>query len=78
MKITKIEASNLIERFVTGDIDNYEWDEFTNSTIRDAVIEKVRDECVFVRDNYPSRNPCEYCNEEGTRKLLELAKKLRE
>jgi hypothetical protein len=67
--------ADLIERFVSGDVDPWDWDDFTSVPARDPEIEKVRLHCVTVKDKFP--HPKRYCSDEGLRELLELARKLR-
>ncbi|MDD3020689.1 MAG: hypothetical protein PHX61_06880 [Alphaproteobacteria bacterium] len=73
---TKLELASLIRSFVDGSCGEWDWDDFISIKQKDSEIEKVRLELIRIRTNYPAIKKTEYCNEDGTRKLLEIAQTL--
>jgi len=78
MNRTRIEAAETIERFVSGDAGDYDWEDFTYISSHDPLVEKIRVECLHARDRFPPTNPKAYCSEEGSEYLLSLAAQLRD
>lgn len=75
--ITRKDAAEAIENFVNDTVEPHDWDDFTSGRISDPEVDRIRQECIAVQTRFPARTPGEYCNEEGSRYLLELARQLR-
>jgi len=74
MKRTSEEVATTIEGFVNGNGRQWDWDGFTSIRIDDPELEKIRQRCIALRDEFPPENPTEYCSPAGMeamRKLVE-------
>ncbi|HMJ04767.1 MAG TPA: hypothetical protein VK474_00795 [Chthoniobacterales bacterium] len=74
MKRTSEEVATTIEGFVNGSGRQWDWDGFTSIRIDDPELEKIRQRCIALRDEFPPENPTEYCSPAGMeamRKLVE-------
>jgi hypothetical protein len=69
-------AATVIEQFVSGTCGEWDWDDFTSKSSKDAYLDSVRRLCARVRDDYPAANG--YCTAQGTPLLLGAARELRE
>lgn len=78
MNRTRIEAAETIERFVSGEAGDYDWEDFTYISSHDPLVEKIRIECLHARDQFPPMDPKAYCSAEGIEYLLSLAAQLRD
>ncbi len=56
---------NLIERFLSGEVDPYEWDDFISVPVKNQKLEELRLICVNLPKNYPPSDTRHYCNSEG-------------
>jgi hypothetical protein len=77
IKLTRLEAANLIERFLDGRCGPSDWDDFTSVHYQDALIESAARRCASVRDEYPPANARGYCNSKGLEVLRSIAAELR-
>ena len=71
------EAADAIDRFLRGEGDPYDWDDFTSVTTHDPIVEEARLRCVRIRDEFPPTDPGTYCSQAGLAALRELASSLR-
>ena len=74
MKRTSEEVATTIEGFVNGTGRQWDWDGFTSIRIDDPELEKIRQRCIAIRDEFPPQNPTDYCSPAGMeamRKLVE-------
>lgn len=76
-KRTAEEVATYIENFVNGTGKDWDWDDFISCPIADDELDAIRIKCSQVQDDYPSGGKG-WCNEEGVRVMLALAKRLRE
>jgi hypothetical protein len=74
----RLEAADLIVRFLEGSCGSYEWDDFTSVRYQDPVLEAARERCVLVRDQHPPDRKGHYCNGDGEAMLRSIAAELRE
>jgi hypothetical protein len=75
---TRDEVADLIERFVAGNVGEWEWDGFISVRSADPAIEHVRQQCDEIHDAFPDRwDPHRYCSDAGRQELLRLAARLR-
>ncbi|HKP04715.1 MAG TPA: hypothetical protein VJU77_15285 [Chthoniobacterales bacterium] len=76
MKRTTEEVATTIEGFVNGTGRQWDWDGFTSIRIDDPELEKIRQRCIAVRDEFPPQNPADYCSPAGMDAMRKLAEGL--
>lgn len=74
---TRTETLQLIESFIDGSCAPRDWDDFTSSPQKNSVIEAFRLRLAALHETHPSENPREYCSEEGTDIMRDIAAQLR-
>ncbi|HEX8170569.1 MAG TPA: hypothetical protein VF824_08515 [Thermoanaerobaculia bacterium] len=72
------EVADLIERFVSGQSERNEWDDFISVALDDPALDQIRIAAGTIPERYPPDEPRTYCSDEGARHLLELANAARE
>ena len=77
MKRTSEEVATTIEGFVNGTGRQWDWDGFTSIRIDDPELEKVRQRCIAIRDEFPPANPTDYCSPAGMEAMRKLAEGLK-
>jgi hypothetical protein len=77
MILTRDEVAYLIERFLKGEIDPWEWENFVHCTSSDSLVKEVHDTCLNLPKKFPPKTAHEYCSEEGVNVLVELVTRLR-
>jgi hypothetical protein len=79
-KLSRSDAANIIDRFLAGQGDAYEWDDFTSVRhYHDAEVRDAARRCCEVRDLYPPpAGTRAYCNAEGVEVLRAISLKLRQ
>ena len=77
MKRTPEEVANTIEGFVSGTGKQWDWDGFTSIRIDDPELEKIRQRCISVRDEFPPDKAADYCSPAGMEVMRKLAGELR-
>ncbi|HVU33695.1 MAG TPA: hypothetical protein VHE61_09690 [Opitutaceae bacterium] len=71
-------VASVIEAFVAGTGDAWDWDDLTARRQHDPFLESIRLRCVKVPDTYPpAKAGTAYCNDEGMRVLSGLASEVR-
>lgn len=70
-------AADLIERFVSGAVGPWEWDDFTSLRHRNPAVEALRREVTAVVDVFPRTRPTEWCSAEGVQRFIEIATRVR-
>ena len=73
----KVQLAELLEGFVNGTCDEWEWDDFISVPQKDPELEAVRLRCETLDVEFPPRKAREYCNDEGAAILLNYAQQLR-
>jgi hypothetical protein len=69
--------ADTIERFLNGQVDDWEWDDFISIPVKgDKEAEALRIEVANTAHEYPSDNPSQWCNDDGIKRLLEIANRL--
>ncbi len=76
-KRTRLEVSDILERFLEGKSNKYEWDDFLCSPIRDRFLEDIRLKCADLRSEFPDKNSEKYCSEEGNEIMRKFVQRLR-
>ena len=75
---TPAEVADMVEAFINGEGDDWDWDDLISVPIRNAELEKIVRECAAVHERFAPREPGHYTNDEGTeflrRKVTELRK----
>lgn len=77
MKRTPEEVANTIEGFVSGTGKQWDWDGFTSIRIDDPELEKIRQRCITIRDEFPPEKLTDYCGPAGMEEMRKLAEGLR-
>ena len=70
------DIADLLRRFVGGDVDPYEFDDFISSRKKDDRLEAYRQELLDLPDSYPPDESGGYCNANGTNRILDIANEL--
>ena len=78
MVYTPEEVADIIEKFLDGSGGEWDWDDFTSITIKDAYLDGIRCKCASLRDEYPPQRPNEYCSDAGAAIMRNFVKELRE
>lgn len=73
----RLDAADVLERFVAGTVGAWEYDDLTSKPSRDPLIDEVRREVIHLRDRFPPTESEHYCGEAGLARILELAARLR-
>jgi len=71
------EIADLIERFLNGTGDEWEWDDFISMRLTDPGLESIRVRCAKLPLEFPPSRPNEYCGDDGRIVLKQLVKMLR-
>jgi len=75
--MTSEEVAKTIEAFVNGTGRQWDWDDFTSIRLKDPELEKIRQRCVSIPDEFPPSTRSEYCNASGLQVMRDLAQSLR-
>ena len=76
MKRTREQVAETIEGFVNGTGKQWDWDGFTSIRIDDPELEKIRQRCISVRDEFPPEKVGDYCSLAGMEVMRRLADEL--
>ena len=77
MKRTREQVANTLEGFGTGTGNQWDWDGFTSIRIDDPELEKIRQRCLAIRDEFPPQKGTDYCSPAGMEEMRKLADSLR-
>jgi hypothetical protein len=78
MKRTSEQVAKTIDDFVNSDGKNqWEWDGFISIRIDDPELEKIRQRCIAIRDEFPPEKATDYCSPAGMEEMRKLADGLR-
>ena len=77
MKRTPEQVAKVIDDFVDGDRNQWEWDGFISIRIDDPELEKIRQRCISVRDEFPPDKASDYCSPAGVEVMRKLSEGLR-
>lgn len=72
---TPQEVADVIDRFLNGTGNRWDWDDFCSLRIEDAALDAVRLQCVDLHDEDP--HPFHYCGPAGIEELRRLVSSLR-
>ncbi len=76
LRMTPLEAADLIERFVRGERLDCDWDGFLCCTWADPAVEAAKQECILISERF--RDSHYYCTREGLERFAAIARELRE
>ena len=76
--MTNEDVANIIEAFLNGTGEKWEWDDFISIRQKDIYLENIRNICDTISLKYPSDKAGHYANDEGFKILKEIIKELRE
>ena len=77
MKRTAEQVATTIEGFVNGSGNQWDWDGFTSIRIDDPELEKIRQRCIAIRDEFPPEKVTDYCSPAGLEAMRKLVEGLR-
>lgn len=77
MQNFRTQVADLIDRFLNGEVNAYEWDDFIGKRAEDSLIEEIRLECMSVPTRFPPGNSHAYCSQDGFNYLKELSNELK-
>jgi hypothetical protein len=73
----RLEVADIIEAFLDGRGEGWDWDEFISLKLPDPGLEKIRLLCGSLPESYPPTQHGHYCGEEGLELLRTIARDLR-
>jgi hypothetical protein len=78
MKRTPEQVAKTIDDFVnSGGENQWEWDGFISIRIDEPELEKIRQRCIAIRDEFPPEKAADYCSPAGMEEMRKLAESLR-
>jgi hypothetical protein len=77
MKRTPEQVAKAIDEFVSGGQNQWDWDGFISIRIDDPELEKIRQRCISVRDEFPPDKAGDYCSPAGMEVMRKLSEGLR-
>ena len=75
--LTPEQVYEAIKSFINGKGGEWDWDDFLYAPIKDPYLKEIQQKCANLPDEYPRRNPNEYCNEEGFKILKKILSDLK-
>ena len=76
--MTRLDVADLILRFVDGNSEAHEWDDFVSIRQSDHEIESLRSVCANIPIEFPPNDSLSYCSDAGIRRLRDLAQRISE
>ena len=75
-KLTSSEVRQILVSFLDGSGGPWEWDDFTSVPVADSALDKVRERCAGLWQEFPPERPNEYCSDAGTQVILDFIQQL--
>ncbi|HLL60586.1 MAG TPA: hypothetical protein VK338_02625 [Candidatus Nitrosocosmicus sp.] len=75
---SKEEVAEILDNFLNGKGDPYDFDDFCTFPIVDPELDKIRKRCAGLREEFPPEHKHQYCGPEGTKVMENYLKQLRE
>lgn len=72
------DAAIALEGFISGDLDQWGWDDFVSIKKKDPFLESIRLRCEDIPFDYPSERKGQYCSDAGLVILRQFARNIRE
>lgn len=72
----RVQIADLVRRFIQGNVESYEWDDFISIPHKDQELEELRVACVRLPKDYPPADRRHYCSQAGLAKLEGLVSRL--
>ncbi|MEY2501790.1 MAG: hypothetical protein QOG12_1045 [Verrucomicrobiota bacterium] len=69
--------ASTIDGFASGAANQWDWDGFISIRIDDPELEKIRQRCIAIRDEFPPEKVTDYCSPAGMEEMRKLAESLR-
>ena len=76
MSQERTQIAALIRRFVQGNVEPYEWDDFVSIPLKDPELEELRIACVNLPKRFPPSDRRHYCSQAGLENLEALVRRL--
>lgn len=76
MKQERAQITSLVRRFIQGNVQPYEWDDFVSIPLKDPELEQIRIACVNLPKDYPPVDRRHYCSPAGLTKLESMLQRL--
>jgi hypothetical protein len=77
MKRTPEQVAKAIDDFVSGGQNQWEWDGFISIRIDDPELERIRQRCIAIRNEFPPQKGTDYCSPAGMEEMRKLTESLR-
>jgi hypothetical protein len=74
--LTSSEVRQILLSFLDGSGGPWDWDDFTSLRIADSALDRIRERCAGLCQEFPPERPNEYCSDAGTRIILEFIQQL--
>jgi hypothetical protein len=75
-KLTSTEVRQILISFLDGSGGQWEWDDFTSTPIADSALDRIRERCAGLWEEFPPDRPNEYCSDAGVDIIQEYIKQL--
>jgi hypothetical protein len=75
---TKLEVAEVIDDFLNGRGGPYDFDDFCTFTITDPELDKIRERCADLQEEFPPEKPGQYCGSKGMDVLRVYVSQLRQ
>ena len=72
------DAATALEGFISGNLDQWGWDDFVSIKKDDPFLESIRLRCEDITFEYPSESKDQYCSDDGLAILRDIARSIRE
>lgn len=73
----KEQVVEVLENFVNGKGEDWDWDDFISVRLKDPKLEEIRRRCLNLDKEFPPVKPGQYCNDGGIKVLLEYITQLK-
>jgi hypothetical protein len=70
------DIADLLRRFLRGDVEEWEFDDFISSPSDDKLVEEVRRRVAEIPDKFPPSKSGHYASSEGLSEISSLADRL--
>jgi hypothetical protein len=78
MPYSREEVAELLDRFISGDVGDSDFDDFVSTSSSDPLLEEIRQLLIELPSLYPALDESSYANEDGIQQIGTLSRKLKE